>query len=146
MVQNLSIRTVTVYPNERLFDGIVVLRARLAIYLVAANRTKQRRQQILSINWYNGYLSLKSYDKDETFRLRGYSKVDDSWAQEYKFLQALNKKKELEGELEEIQDSLETSQDMIEKKNQISRELQIVSQELAGYNLVFRCGVFSKAF
>ncbi|EGT49339.1 hypothetical protein CAEBREN_24325 [Caenorhabditis brenneri] len=146
VVQSLSSRTSMAFQTEHLFDGIVVLRARFAIYLVLANPTKQRKRPILSITCYDdGMIYMKSYDKDDTFCLWGSLKVE-SWAPEYKVLQALNKKKELEGEMEEIQKLLDTNQDknMVEKKNEITRELQNVSQELAGYNLIFRNGVFSK--
>ncbi|EGT54414.1 hypothetical protein CAEBREN_17187 [Caenorhabditis brenneri] len=149
MVQRgiLDFRTAGVLQTERLFDGILVLQGRrnhLIAYLVAANPTKQRKHQIMGVVLETNRLRLYSWDKNEPIRFEE-NVYAESWAPEYKVLQALNQQKELEGKLEEIQNLLETSQDqnMVKKKNEIERDLQNVSQELAGYNLVFRDSVYS---
>ncbi|CAL2030645.1 unnamed protein product [Caenorhabditis brenneri] len=148
MVQSLSFRLLLAFRIERFFDDVVVLKGRPAIYLVVANPTKQRKRPILRITCSaDGMLCLKSCDKDKTFRLRG-SLTDESWAPEYKVLMMLNKKKELEAELQKIQQLLETSQDqnMIKKKNDLLRELENLSIELDSYKLECRKGIFSIGF
>ncbi|EGT54170.1 hypothetical protein CAEBREN_21706 [Caenorhabditis brenneri] len=146
MVASLSsFKSTIAFETERLFDGIVVLkRRRQASYVVAANPTKQRKRSILTINWNDGKFRLKSWDKDQTFRLWGSFEFK-SWASEYKVLMVLNKKKELERELEEIQKLLETRQDqnVVKKKNEIERELQNVSQDVDSLYLELRDGVYS---
>ncbi|CAL2030646.1 unnamed protein product [Caenorhabditis brenneri] len=146
MVLTLSLKLALDFQSEGMFDGIFVLQGRrkgLIAYLVAANPTKQRKHQIMGVAWYHETLRLFSWDKNEPLRFGG-EVYAESWAPEYKVLMALNKNKKLEGELERIQNSLEINQDqnVIEKKNEISRDLQNVSQELAGYNLVFRDGFY----
>ncbi|EGT51299.1 hypothetical protein CAEBREN_23644 [Caenorhabditis brenneri] len=147
MVQILSFKAIVSFQTERFFDGIVVLKGRRqATYLVAANPTKQRKRPILSITCYDGMFRLKSWNKDETFRVWGNLIV--SWASEYKVLMLLNEKKELEGKLREIQKLLDTSQDqnMVKKKNEIAGELLNVSQEVASLNLVVREGMTAEFF
>ncbi|EGT54326.1 hypothetical protein CAEBREN_06579 [Caenorhabditis brenneri] len=147
MVRIMKLYTEERIQPESLFDGIVVLKnpgIRGATYLVAANRTKQRKHQIMGVVWDDNRLRLYSWNKNEPIRFEE-NVYAESWAPEYEVLMVMNKKKELEGDLERIQNSLETNQDqnLVEKKNEISRELQNVSQKVAGYNLVFRDGVFS---
>ncbi|EGT54169.1 hypothetical protein CAEBREN_26016 [Caenorhabditis brenneri] len=139
MVQNLVIGAGGVLQTESLFDGILALqgrRNRHTVYLVAANPTKQRKHQIMGVVLDSYRLRLFSWDKNEPIQF---------WAPEVKVLLTMNRKKELEGELEGIQNLLLTSQDqnMVKKKNEIAGELQNVSRELAGYNLVFRDGFYS---
>ncbi|EGT49344.1 hypothetical protein CAEBREN_25868 [Caenorhabditis brenneri] len=145
MVEMLELYSRQPIQPESLFNGIVTLknpRYSPSTYLVAANPTKQRKYQMMGVVWFEE----KIYCYCKEVSLQSDGNVDnDSWVPEYKALMVLNKKKELEAELKEIQKLLETSQDqnIVKKKNEISRELQNVSQELAGYNLVFRDGVYS---
>ncbi|CAL2030647.1 unnamed protein product [Caenorhabditis brenneri] len=145
MVETLAFFSRQPIQPESLFDGIVALknpRHRAPSYLVATNRTKRRKYQLMGVLSYADKIYF--YCKDMSLQSDG--NVDnDSWEPEYKALMILNEKKELEAELKEIQKLLETSQDqnMVKRKNEIERELQNVSQELAGYNLVFRDGVYS---
>ncbi|CAL2030643.1 unnamed protein product [Caenorhabditis brenneri] len=147
MVQKLVIGAGGVLQTESLFDGILALqgrRNRHTVYLVAANPTKQRKHQIMGVVLDSYRLRLFSWDKNEPIQFWGTG-FAVSWAPEVKVLLTMNKKKGLEGELEGVQNVLLTSQDqnMVKKKDEIARELQNVSQELAGYNLVFRDGFYS---
>ncbi|EGT49343.1 hypothetical protein CAEBREN_13606 [Caenorhabditis brenneri] len=123
------------FEPEILFNGIVVLVGQRTglngWYLIAANPTKQRRERlIMAVIWLGDKIHLYSWDKD----LPMFEDAPiEPWAPEYKVLMAMNKKKELERELEEKVNT-------IEKKNEITRELQNVSQELDSYNLEFREG------
>ncbi|EGT49340.1 hypothetical protein CAEBREN_19016 [Caenorhabditis brenneri] len=147
MVRKLVIGAGGVLQTESLFDGILALqgrRNRHTVYLVAANPTKQRKHQIMGVFLDSYRLHLFSFDKNEPIQLWGTG-FAESWAPEYKVLMVMNKKEELERELEETRNFLITTQDqnMVKKKNEISEELQNVSKELDSYNLVFRDGFYS---
>ncbi|EGT47309.1 hypothetical protein CAEBREN_21528 [Caenorhabditis brenneri] len=133
------------FKPELLFDGIVVLEARRRpVYFFAANPKKQKKHQIMSVIWFNEQVILSSDAVSLIDSDSGQPIVIECRKPEYKVLMILNKKKELEEELEEIQNLLETNQDqnMIEKKDEISKELQSVSADLDNYNLVFRNGTY----
>ncbi|EGT54228.1 hypothetical protein CAEBREN_25683 [Caenorhabditis brenneri] len=143
MVQILKLERRKKFEPAILFDGIIVLVGRnVPFYLVAANTTKQRKYQIMGVGWFGNIIRMYSWEKDQPIKLG--NRVFESFEPEYKVLMILNKKKELEEELEKIQSILETNQDqnVIKKKNAISRELQSVSVELDNYKLVLRDGIY----
>ncbi|EGT54379.1 hypothetical protein CAEBREN_24085 [Caenorhabditis brenneri] len=145
MVRALRLTMSATFQPAVLFDGVIVLEGRrrnLPFYLFVANPMKQRKYQIMGVVREKDEIHLYSSGKDQPIRCDNF--VAEAFEPEYEVLLILNKRKELEDELERIQNLLETNQDqnMVEKKNDISRELQSVSVELDNYKLVLRDGIY----